>query len=537
MREKTPFIFFITIISTLAWALAGQAADLRDKLQEDFSPVEAMVSKAAEGMVFLDAGASRHVSKGDLFSIFRKGEPLYLPGSKVILGYQRKKIAVCRVMEVGKDSSECVLLSRQMPPRQGDAAVRFGELNAAFFVEGRAVEPGLPEGSLKDILPWFKWLEPSAQPSPVATPESMKAFGIDILFEVQGDTLQVFGPDMKKFKSYQLAPSFVFMNQEALPAQAKDIEKEAGIQRKEVFDFSKAELVGSLDREVIQANISDLDGDGRLEIIYLLKHQLCIAPYRRQGRVVSLKFVDFSHLCSFSLLENKGWLCLNAALDQAGLSSKLLKYHDGTISLIQDQINLWLGFLDTDCDGRKDALFGQTYERARFRGRKIFRLAATDSGIEYVEEADYPADFNVNSAASADIQGRGCFLFYVSFDGFFKAYGNERHLWSSLKPVVRDTECCGPARADLIDLSRTSLEEPGIIFNGIMFLPKARLRDSLLLFLQDKDASALYQADMNLKGRVCSISLAGNQIIMAEIVKNQKTGKNETLLVAFPKSP
>ncbi len=533
MYKRNTLIPVTAVILVLICCLGSHASSLKERLQADFNPVEAVVTQVSGQSTVLSSSASGHVSKGDLFTIFRKGNPVYMPGSSKVLGYERKRIALCRVSGIRAELFECTVISEQMKPEAGDPAVRFGELNAAFFVEGKPAEPELPEGSLKDILPWFKWLEPSAQPSPVATPESMKALGIDILFQVEGDSLQVLGPDMEKFRSYGLSPSFVFIQQKKSATAAGQAERPDNYMKKEVFDFSRAKLVGSLDHEVIQASICDLDGDGRLEIIYLLKNEICIAPYRRQGQVVSLKFGDFSTVCNFSLMEHAGWLCVNAALGQAGMSSKLLKYEEGSLRLIQDQINLWLGFVDTDCDGNKDTLLGQTYERARFRGRKIFRLAATDSGIEYMEKTDYPPDFNVNSATSANMDGEGCFLFYVSFDGFFKVYGNEKHLWSSLKPVVRDTKCCGPARADLVNLSLTGLGQSGIIFNGIMPLPKGRMIDSLILFLRDGGQSALYQAGLNLNGRICSICLVGQQVLMAVINKDQETGKTVTSLLAF----
>ncbi len=534
MFKDTLLISVTVVFFLIAWSWNCSASELKKRLQDDFHPVETFAKDVTGSSAVLNAGASDHVSTGDIFSIFRRGEPVYVPGSRTVLGYERKRIGLCRVSAVRTNDCNCYIISADIQPRRGDPAVRFGELDAAFFVDGKPVEPELPEGSLRNILPWFKWLEPSARPSPVATPESMKALGIDILFQVQGDMLQVFGPDMERFRSYPLPPSFVFIKKNETSPETQKAGSIKTVQGKEIFDFKSARLVGRLDSEIIQADITDLDGDGRLEIIYLLKDRICIAPYRRKGHLVSLKLGSMATACNFSLMEKSGWLCINAALDQAGLNSKLLKYEHGSLRLVQDQINLWLGFLDTDCDGKRDSLLGQTYERARFRGRKIFRLAATDSGIEYIEKADYPGDFNVNSATSANLEGKGCFLYYVSFDGFFKVYGNGRHVWSSLKPVVRDTKCCGPAMADLVDLSQTRIGEPGILLNGMVSLSRDRTVDTVILFSRDGQNPALYQAGLNPKGRICSISLAGHQVIMAVITKNDETGNMETSLVEFP---
>ena len=523
----------LAVLLVLACCCQCLASSLQAALQQDFSPVEATIADVSRDHLVLDTGPSSRISTGDLFSIFQKGRPVYLPESHRILGYERKKIGICRISVVREDTSVCNIVSSVSTPENGDLAVRFGEMSAAFFIDAKPVEPELPEGSLKDILPWFKWLEPSAGPSPVPTAESMNALGIDILFQVRGDELKVYGPGMELLRSYKLPPSFVYIDTAGNPTQQGGMETEEGIQGIKLFDFKTARMVGQLDKEALQVQVCDLDGDGRLEIIYLLKDRICIAPYRRTGSVAAFKFENFACVCNFSLMEKSGWLCVNAALGQAGLSSKLLKYQQGTLRLVQDQINLWLAFLDSNCDGIKDTLLGQSYERVRFRGRKVFTLSATDSGIEYIEQADFPGDFNVNSAVQADFGQEGCSLFYVSFDGFFKVFGRGRHIWSSLKPVVRDTKCCGPSKADLINMSGTAGVKAGILFNGIITLPKGRIRDSLMLFSNERKAPALYQAEVNLKGSICGISADGDRIIMAVVVKTSEKPGTSTVLYEF----
>jgi len=523
----------LAIIILGCWNCLG--AGLKNSLERDFRPLEATVSEFSGNNISLDTGSESGISKGDLFAVFEKGEAFYLPETKKILGYQRKKIAVCKIIKVSETNSLCRIVSASATPEPGNLAVRFGQMNAAFFIEGRPASPELPEGSLNDILPWFKWLEPSAGPSPVPTAESISALGIDILFQVEGNKLNVYGPGMELLKSYELPASFVYVEGTRQTHEPQNI-KEAEVKLKgvELFDFKSARLVGTLNDLALEVKICDLDGDGNLEIIYLLKDRICIAPYRRPGRVVTLRFEDFASVCSFSLLGKRGWLCVNAALDDAGLSSKLLKYENGTLKLIQDQINLWLDFIDTDCDGTKDMFLGQVYERARFRGRKIYILTPTDSGIEYEEQADLPGDFNVNDAGSAEIEGRGCCLFYVSFDGFFKVYNHGHHIWSSLKPVVRHTRYCGPAKADITDISQRGPWKNGVIFNGTIALPKSRVLDSLILFSYKNDSPALYQAEANLLGKICGISVIGKDIVMAVNEKTGKEQKEATALYLFP---
>ncbi len=532
MSTRQIHIFILTTFFVLANACLCFATNLQTRLQHDFRPVEAVVLDVSARELTLDTGISAHISKGDLFTIFRKGRPFYLPESHKVLGYEKKRIATCRINQVTEKTSTCSIISEFTHPAKGDLALRYEGLKAAFFIGAKPVAPELPGGSLKDLLPWFKWLEPASGPSPVLTAESMDALGIDILFQVRGNELYVYGPGMKKLDTYYLPPSFVVVEGQKTPQKKGEQRIPKAFQGIELFDFHTARIVGSLNQSAIQVQICDLDGDGRLEVVYLLKNRLCIAPYRRQGQVISVEFAGCECACNFSLLKGKGWLCINTAIDQAGLSSKLFRYGQGHIKMVQDQINLWLNFIDTDCDGIKDTLLGQAYERARFRGRKIFILRPSDSGIEYVEQADYPTDFNVNSALWADLGHRGCSLFYVSFDGFFKVFSQGRHIWSSLKPVVRNNACCGPSWADLVDLSKTAMGESGIIFNGSIALPKGKLLDTLILFSQKRKTFALFQAEVNLKGRICGISVIGKDIVIATRVNTKEQGE-ETVLYEF----
>ncbi len=539
MSKKWLSIFGMTTMLFLVSCCRCPASGLNERLRQDFRPIEATVIDVAQDTVTIDSGLSDGISKGNLFSLFQKGRPVFMPDSRKILGFEQKKVGVCTVTEVRQNSSICKMISPESAPEKGDLAVRFGELNAAFFVEHRPSEPELPGGSLQDILPWLKWLEPATAPSPVLDSRSMNALGIDILFQVKGNRLFVYGPGMTLLNSYNLPPSFVFTNEneKESPDQQGDGAVKTQLQGIQLFDFGKAKIIGKLNRDVLQVQICDLDGDGQLEIIYLMKDELCIAPYRRQGEISFKKFSYPACACSFSVMPGTGWICVNVSLSQAGMTSNLLQYLHDSLKTVQDQINLWLAFIDSDCDGNKDILLGQSYDRDRFKGKKIFLLAPRNYGIEYIERADYPADFNINSAVTAKIGQDTCSLFYVSFDGFFKVFGKGRHLWSSLKPVVSNTKCCGPANADLIDLSRTGAKDSGIIFNGTIPLPKSRFAPSLLLFTEEDGQYVLYQAEVNQHGTIRGISVVNGAILAAVSKDTQVNHKNpqaETVIYTFP---
>ncbi len=511
---------FILIFVAVALPRYLYARGQINALVEDFRPIVAAATQKDSGEFVLDKGSSSHIKPGDLFSLVGKGRPIYVPGSRRILGYQEKVVAKCKVVEVKRDLSICKVYyaSGQLLPRL--KALRFSRMKAALFLDGKLVSPVFSTYSLQKMLPNLVWLKPASGPMPVPTKSSMEAFGIDLVFDLKDDTLNVYGPDMREISSYKVAS--------AAPVLSESTGKEQehvtpGIEQAPVsFDFAKAATVGTLSGRVLQVAVTDLDEDGREEIIYLTEKELGVAPYHSAGQPLFYRFGDFECPCSFSY--SKGWLVLNVAIKSAGLTSKLFSYRKGRLHLVQDEINLWLSFVRSECRQKRPLLLGQEYEKERFRGERIFRLNPTGNGLEYVEQVEFPGDFNVDSATTLDANGT-CLLLYVSFDGFFKVFGSNTHLWTSLFPVVPERPCCGPGKANFLKLG------DAIVFNGVIPGEKGKGESGLYYFSLSKGFYFL-RADSNLTGSICGVSKTSKGIIIG-VTDNTKEGW-KTRLYKFP---
>ncbi len=484
------------------------------KLVNDFRPVIAEVKEARAKEFVLDKGIEAGIKEGDIFAIVTKGAPVYVPGTRKIMGYQEKLIAKCQVSRVGQGSAQCVSYYSVAKADDDLKALRFSKVRAAFFINDRLVSPVFSTYSLKEILPNLDWIEPSSGPMPVVSESSMKAFGIDLIFRLNDHTLQVYGPSMKRLFAYEVSSGEeILADSNHLDTHHVDV---APLVDSEllILDFLHAEVVGSLKDKVIQLAVVDLGGDGRQEVVYLTENGLGVAPYRHTGPSSFYKLEDFECPCSFSVY--KDWLVLNVAIENAGLSSKLFKYKNGRLQLVQNEINLWLAFAPVDCYSKQRLFLGQEYEKERFRGQKIFVLRPTLKGIEYEKQAELPNDFNIQSAFATQTNG-GCTLLYVSFDGFFKVFAKGIHLWTSLFPIVEERKCCGPAGSDFIVVRN------GILFHGTMPDGSKDACQGIYYFPFDR-RYAFFRADKNLTGEPVGISLIGSRVILVGVTAKEKAG-------------
>ncbi len=515
-------IFLLAIFNILYMLIPsmGQGADTLGGLIRDFEPLTAKVLKVKEDALFLDAGAGLGVKTGDIFLVISKGAPIYSDRNKV-LGYKQRSVAKCKVTSVGQSGSTCMIYQRMADAKGELKAIRFFNLKAAFFIDGRLVSPVFSSYSLERMLPNLKWLIPESGPMPVLSKRSMKAFGLDLIFELKGDEIKVFGPDLEPIGSYVVSNAALGASKE----QFHD-SKNRRMEVSPIFlgvDFANMKLLGKLEGKALQVAVGDLGADGTLDVVYLMGNQICVAPFKRQGGRECYSFPEFECPCDFSI---KGrWLVVNVAIENAGLSSKLFEFRRGQLRLVQDEINLWLSFGKTMCGRGGTKLFGQEFERQRFRGQRIFLLRPTSDGIEYQERLDFPNDFSIQSTWATDLNGT-CTLFYVSFDGFFKAYARGGHVWTSLYPVVGQRKRCGTELTNFIPIKN------GILFQGLG--PDNNSPDNNSLFYMPFGSAyySLLRVETPFHGSICGMSLLSKSIIMSVVEKGEKAW--ETRLYEVP---
>lgn len=506
-------IIFILYGAVFPWqAGAATAQDLTTAIRLDFAPVRAEVTAAGPERVVISIPKGAVVRQGDLFSVFSSGRS----SASAATGPSGK----IQVEGLTGRSAQCRILEQQREFSAGDAAIRYEGLRAVLYLDEKPIPPRFSTGRLRSLLPYLDWLEPHEAIMPKMEPKSMRALRIDLLFRFKDGDLIIYGPDMEPIKRYarasSLLPPDLDLDQSAQGYQGPSA-AEGSPARSPFLDLKDAEEIGRLDADPVKVAIADLDGDGGLEILYLLKDGLYISPFRRQGATARFKLDDFMVPYSFSLLPGQGLIALNVLLDGAGLSSSLLRYRDGRLSRIQGDINLWLSFVDTDCDGSADTLLGQAFVRERYRADRQFRIRPLDDGIEYLDAFEAPPGFNVNSNVQVVFPPQvGCSTVFLSVQGFLKVYGPAGTLdWSSLVPVVRQFEYFGTP-----DILMTPVTVKGsrlILYRGH---PAGRDPEACWLCALASEGQGKFATFYALNGqvegsRVCGIQMLKDRLIVA----------------------
>ena len=516
-KNSTFFLAFIFVQILIFISPVLCKGSLIEEISSDFRPIEAIIISKNNGNYILNVGKNLGINPGDIFSLISKDEPLFQKKTKKIIGYKQRIVSKCQVKEVFDQKSICHPYIKVLaPPIE---ALRFNGLKASLFKDDKLISPTLPGLPLKRLIPHLKWLEPSSNPSPIISKRSMDAFGLDLIFQLKDNKLIVFGPGLIPIKtySYNLTEIASFKQNQYQSALDKSSIHDT-TQLKPIFDFSKAKVIGSLDDNVIQMDIVDLDNDGKEEVIYLLSDKFMIAPFKRKGQFFTYHTSDFEEYCSFSLSPESNFLTLNSIIDSAGLNSKLFSFKKDRLTLIQDEINLWLNFIETNCNSKKLTLLGQSFERKRLRGETIYKIIPSSDGIIYDESVHYPNDFSIQSVQPVILPDNICGIYYLSFDGFLKCYANSTRLWTSLQPFVTQNGKCGPKNVDLLLIN-------GYLIASSSFKDKTSEKGAIFLIYPQKSLD-LIRIDLNLNGTISGIVQTDNYIIVCVVTKEKKGYKS-----------
>ena len=524
--HKKALISFFVPFFIVFFAVPSFSSSSLSRFITDLSPIYAGATKAEDGNFILNVGSSNGIKAGDIFSIVAKGEPFYAQNTKKIIGYREKVVSKCQVINLSDKSAICKPYLDLFEVKGQLRAIRFSNIKAAFFVNGRLSYPELTNGALSELLPNIEWLEPASGPVPVASSSSMSAFGLDMIVELGYGKLKVFGPGYQLIREYEIDLTRPFVSGKQPKELQGNGEGASEFPSEPLVDFSRAKVKGTLNEKVLQLEVIDLDGDGNYEVVYLLKDRILISPYMHSGSLLGFKVDDFEAACNFSLFPGKGWLSLNVSLDDAGLDSRLFNYDNDKLQLIQEGINLWLQFISQGCKFKEVRFVGQSFERMRMRGQNFFQLFPTEKGIEYGDNLDYPSDFSIQSATTIPFKDN-CALFYVSFDGFLKVYLRGSHIWTSLWPIVEEERGCGPQRVSFVKLGDY------ILFSGLIKKGATGSNNVYGLFvLNPKNGLDFKRIDVNLSGRINGMSLLEQDRLLIGVSQNIKN-KPKTILYEF----
>jgi hypothetical protein len=515
-----------------------------DQLLKDFAPLSASVVRVFGYSLILDKGRSHGVNTGDLFKLYSKGLPVSRPDDGEIIGYIMKPLATIRVTRPEDGKSVCEVLSAQGPLSVGQPAMRYSDMAAAFVARSGLGPAHEFRRDLEQAFPDLVWLGPSDVPSDVLDPQSiMKKLGIVLLFALEQEGLKVYGPDMALLHEY---PVFRAEGTERqgygtdVFEEADHVEHQYDIGSRKLktylrsFDLGNARLVGRLPESAIQVDIIDLNGDGELEIVYLLPSGLYVGRYGSPGGLASFRFSGPGRPVGFSAAKTHGWIVLNVLLDGTGMRSMLLSYQDLTLNLIQDEINLWLAFIDRDGDGLRESLLGQSFDAGIMFGQKVYLMELGNKGLEYRDRIACPKNFSVIRSSWSDLNGNGnpeiCTIDYA---GKLCVYEAGQLLWSSSNRVSPQLPEGGFAKWFIsADVDGNGL--PELLFSGVPG-EKSTLAGDWLMLLGWADGEYILKSMMQpVEASICGLVAVQDQLITGIARLAQKPGgKGESFLYSL----
>lgn len=402
-------IFILTVIQLLLFFQLGLAADgdagYRSELLRLLSPFKATLASGGQGRFVIDKGSSEGIKKGDLFTIYSKGDAIKDAKGKV-LGETSTAIAKAKIVRVEPDYAEISYncIQNKCNLSAGLEAVRFKDASASFIdVKGQGYE--LYEW-LRANLSFMNWqLYQQAielpQPNQVAL-QSQDA----VVFVVRDGAVSVWsgGETIGSFAQKEPLPTKV-----QAEAQSDRQSYVPGVSATRMGRLSLENIrhVGSLGFLTDHMEIVQMGKGAALYFVYLSKNTVYVQEAGKKERS-TYHFTGFGDVMNISIGQN-GMIALNIFSKTDGFISQLLRYNEqnGTIEVLEKDIPYFFSFMDLNADGEKETLAGQNHDKDSFWGSAIYRFEFNGKEVKKAGKFVAYSLFNLNGSFVGDFKGTG----------------------------------------------------------------------------------------------------------------------------------
>ncbi len=423
-----PFISCVCLLSACYFFYAPYpafCAAIPPQLVRDLSPVYARVMEVEDERLVLWLREDVTIKKGDLFTVYGKGELYRDPQTGVVLGTMRRPLAVVQALKTREGRVTCRMLSVSGPVKTGLAAVRFSDVNAMVVADSRVPVLSMVARRLLDSLPALSWQQAPSSLGFLAGKSALKGLKTKVLLVLTGQQARLFLSGLKEPRVYPLE----LVNGTKEGARSKISTNPAAVSPLVPRD-SAPELIGTLSQEALQVEVSK-GGGGKEWILYLMPQGLYLARYGEKGPPWFYKLPSMGTPAGFSVSDQGDWMVLNVMIGGVGMRSSLFKWGKRGIRLVQGDINLWLGFVDFDGDGVRNELVGQRYEV--IPGEKegnAYLLTPTERGVTYDDDLKMPRGAFLPASARVDMDGDGePELCSIGLDGRFRVFVRGKEVW------------------------------------------------------------------------------------------------------------
>ena len=507
-KQKKIFLIILALCLILPIPAFSQPSSIANKIIDDLSEIQGVFIKTLQNRTLINKGFKDNVKKGDLWTIFSKGEKIIDPSTGKDLGSFPIPAAVCRVKKTEASFSEVQVKNlndqnnkKPYKIKSGETASRFSDVDAVFMDLGgknyslyKAVRAGLPSLNWKG----YKKINKISSASPTAYSVLILAeknqvtvwSGGEILmsenFTSPGGTVSG-PPPLSSGTSVSAIQTASSIKPAAVPGTAKIsvaapakkvgaspvllparpiVPPEATIkngQKKPVnlltpglasnIKIKKYRSAGSIDKIVLNMGIIAPEKNDSPFFVYL-SGQTIFADSIDGKKHYKYKYDGFGEILNM-ITGNNHIIVLNIFVKDEGMQSRILSFENGRFNVIAQDISYILSMVDTDGDGVNDALYGQEFDDENFLGTNTYLLSMESGRIKRISKIKSLPSFNIMGAFICDFNHNG-----IKDIGFYNAgrkfviYENDKEIWESSSLL------CGSVKTILYDDPLSNFDAP-----------------------------------------------------------------------------
>jgi len=485
-------------------AFSSQTSLATDKIMNNLSVMQGVFIKTRQNRNIINRGFKDKVKKGDVWTVFSKGEQIIDPSTGKNLGSLPVPVALCRVIRTEASFSEVEVKnlnnknsSELDKLKSGETVSRFNDVDTVFMDLGgnnyplyRTLRAGLPSLNWKgyekinkrsealqlpygvlilagknQVTVWsggeILFLENyanAARPEPIAQSASGKALtGVPVGSAVSARPAipAVSPPAASPRVSPAVLPGL------SAESSAKKYEKKPVMVHKPLTPGLASDITiknyraaGSIDKIVLDVGIMHSVKNGVPFFVYL-SGQTIFADSIDGKQHYKYSYNGFGDILNMITGKNN-LIVLNIFVkDDNDMQSRILLFENGRFRIVARDINYILSMVDTNGDGINDTLYGQEFDSENFLGTNTYRLSLKSGEVKRVGKIPSLPSFNIMGAFICDFNHNG-----VQDIGFYDA-GNQFVIYEKNKKIWEASSLvCGSVRSILYDDPLSSFNVP-----------------------------------------------------------------------------
>ncbi|MGC8872384.1 MAG: hypothetical protein ACP5QC_05865, partial [Caldimicrobium sp.] len=390
------FLLIFLMLFFLINPLYGEiTSKIYEDIKRDFEPLSALIIGLEGNEVILDKGRAQGVRPRDIFTVYKKVKKIVHPETKESLGFLKEPIGKVEVIRIEENFSIARILSKKEDFPIPAHAKKNADLKILIVSDGIVPDEGLFI-TLKNLLPESGVLFDPYLKFSQLTPQDLHAQKIDLVFAVGPRYIKVYNAYLDLIRAYgsPFSPQPQVLK-EPLPVSPP-------LERSFTLEFKQKTLLGKMPGEVLQAEITDLDGDGTPDLIYITPQELMAVQIK--GGLLGKYKPEKGEIISLSV-GPAGWVALNVYEKNLGLRSEILRYTNGAFQPVIKNLNLILQFVDYSGSGQKDTLLAQTFDPENFFGKEVYIVKREGNSLRYAKKIEVPQGFRLIGSNFVELDG------------------------------------------------------------------------------------------------------------------------------------